>query len=391
MTSARKITDNIYWVGAVDWHRQTFDELIPLSEGTSYNAYLVQGSERTALIDAVDPPFVPVLLDRLDQLGVKQLDYIVSNHSEQDHSGGIPMVLDRFPGAQVLCTPKAKGILRDLLPIAEPRIQTVEDGERVPLGGRSLMFFHMPWVHWPETMVTYLEEDQILFSCDLFGSHLATSALFSSQAATILPAMKRYYAEIMMPFRIPISKYLDRLGPIALKLIAPSHGPIHDKPEQVLDIYRSWTAAEPGNSVVVAYVSMHGSVQQMAERLIEALLARNVSVDPFNLAALDLGNFATALIDARTLVFASPTVLGGAHPNAVYGAYLTNALRPRARYGALLGSYSWGTKITAQLQDLLSALKLEMLGTVLAKGAPRPAEFAAIDQLADAIAARHNQ
>ena len=172
----RKIKERIYWMGAVDWDRRLFDSLIPLPDGTTYNAYLIDGSEKTALLDTVDPPTADALLAQLK--GVSKLDYVVSHHAEQDHSGTIPRVLERFPDARVVVTPKAKGMLIDLLRVPENAFVTVEDGEILSLGDKTLKFIHAPWVHWPETMVTYLEEDRILFSCDFFGSHIATSDLY---------------------------------------------------------------------------------------------------------------------------------------------------------------------------------------------------------------------
>jgi len=173
---ARKIKEGIYWMGAVDWDRRLFDSLIPLPDGTSYNAYLIQGSEKTALLDTVDPSMVDVLLFQLES--VQNIDYIIAHHAEQDHSGAIPHVLEKYKNAKVLTTSKGKGMLVDHLCIPEERFITVDDGETLSLGNKTLKFIHTPWVHWPETMVTYLQEDNILFTCDFFGSHLATTDLY---------------------------------------------------------------------------------------------------------------------------------------------------------------------------------------------------------------------
>jgi len=200
----RKIKDKIYWMGSVDWDRRLFDSLVPLPDGTSYNAYLVQGNEKTALLDTVDPNKSDVLLYQLEN--VAKIDYIVSHHAEQDHSGSIPIVLEKYPAAQVVCTARAKTMLVDLLCIPEERVIAVEDGAVLPLGGKTLKFIFAPWVHWPETMLTYLPEEKILFTCDFFGSHLATSDLYASNLAQVYEAAKRYYAEIMMPFRNNIKK-----------------------------------------------------------------------------------------------------------------------------------------------------------------------------------------
>jgi len=150
----RKLADRIYWMGAVDWDRRLFDALVPLPDGTSYNAYLIQGSEKTALLDATDPAMSHELLGQLE--AIPRLDYVVAHHAEQDHSGAIPQVLERFPEARLVCSPKAQGMLQDLLPLEGRSFITVEDGEKLSLGDKTLTFLHTPWVHWPETLSTYL-------------------------------------------------------------------------------------------------------------------------------------------------------------------------------------------------------------------------------------------
>ncbi|MFC1950563.1 MBL fold metallo-hydrolase, partial [Chloroflexota bacterium] len=154
----KEIKPGIYWVGAIDWDRRLFDSLIPLPDGTSYNSYLIKGSEKTALIDTVDSTMLDMLLNNLEQLGVRRIDYVVANHAEQDHSGAIPQVLEKYPEAKVVCTPKCKGMLIDLLIIPEAKFITVDDKEPISLGNKTLELIHAPWVHWPETMLTYLRE-----------------------------------------------------------------------------------------------------------------------------------------------------------------------------------------------------------------------------------------
>ncbi len=180
----RQICDGVYWMGAVDWNRRLFDALIPLPDGTSYNAYLIQGTEKTVLIDTVDPAFVDILAQQLED--VESVDYIVCQHAEQDHSGAIPYVIQKYGKAKVLCSQKAQALLIEHLDIDPARIRTVEDGEILNLGGKTLRFIYTPWVHWPETMVTYLSEDRILFTCDFFGSHIATTNLFTGSDPTSL-------------------------------------------------------------------------------------------------------------------------------------------------------------------------------------------------------------
>ena len=386
---AREIRSGIYWVGAVDWDRRLFDELIPLPDGTSYNSYLIQGSEKTALIDAVDPSMEYALMSRLDDLAVKQIDYLVANHAEQDHSGSIPAVLAKYPMAKVICTPKCKGLLINLLHIPEDRVTTVDDKETLSLGDRTLEFIHAAWVHWPETMLTYLREEKILFSCDLFGSHLATSDLYVADEGRVFEAAKRYYAEIMMPFRSSIGKHLERLKGYQIELISPSHGPLYNRPEFIMEAYRKWVFDLPENIVVLPYISMHGSTRQMVEYFVEALTNRGVTVKQFDLATVDIGKLAMVLVDAATLVVGAPTTLVGPHPKVAYAVFLTNALRPKTRFASIIGSYGWGSQAKEQIINMIPNLKVELLEPVIVKGLPKEEDFKALDALASTIAEKH--
>jgi len=385
----RVVADGVRWVGSIDWERELFDELIPLPDGTSYNAYLVSGSEKTALIDTVDPAKTGELRSMLDSSGLKKLDYLVAHHAEQDHSGSIPYVLERYPEAKLVCTAKAKGLMMDLLGVAEDRIVTVADGETLSLGDLTLEFIHAPWVHWPETMLTYLRERRILFPCDLFGSHLATSSLFVSDAARVYRGAKRYYAEIMMPFRSNIVKHLERLAPYDIGIIAPSHGPLYDSPRFIMDAYREWVSGPLVNKVVIPYVSMHGSTQVLVDRLISALADQDIVAVPHRLSTGDTGRLAMELVDAPTVVLGTPTVLAGAHPLVAYAAVLANALRPSLQFASIIGSFGWGGKAVEQLLALVPNLKVEVLEPVIVKGYPREQELAAIDGLAARIAEKH--
>jgi flavorubredoxin len=385
----RKIKERVHWMGAVDWNRRLFDSLIPLPDGTSYNAYLVRGSDKMALLDSVDPTMEPILLNQLAE--VRKVDYVISHHAEQDHSGAIPSVLAKYPAAKLVCSPKAKDMLVDHLHVPADRIQTVGDGETISLGDRTLTFFHTPWVHWPETMVTYLPEDRILFTCDFFGSHVATSKMYAGEDPSICEAAKRYYAEIMMPFRKTIQGNLKKIEGLDFNLLAPSHGPIYDKPKGILDSYRDWTSDRVSNLVVIPYISMHGSTETLVNYLTASLVDRGIQVQKFELSTTDLGKLAMALVDAATIVIGTPTVHVGPHPSVFSATHLANALRPKLKYAAIIGSYGWGTKAVEQISGLIPNLKVEVLGTVLCKGLPREADFSALDVLSEKIGEKHAQ
>ncbi|MEK6599048.1 MAG: FprA family A-type flavoprotein [Deltaproteobacteria bacterium] len=385
----KKIKEDVFWVGAVDWDRRLFDSLVPLPDGTSYNAYLIYGSEKTALLDTVDPSMIAVLMSRLND--VKNIDFIISHHAEQDHSGAIPYVLEKYKNAKVVATAKGKPMLVEHLHIPEERIITVNDGETLSLGNKTLEFIHAPWVHWPETMFTYLREDKILFTCDLFGSHFATSDIFYSEYWHVCDAAKRYYAEVMMPFRTTIRKHLEKMKQYQIDMIAPSHGPVHNDPECIIQSHREWVSDALSNTVVIPYVTMHGSTQLMVNYLTEALAEKGVKVERFNLAVTDTGKLAMALVDAATIVIGSPTVLVGAHPLVISAAFLANALKPKLKFASIIGSYGWGGKMVEQIGGMLSNLKLEMFAPVIIKGQPKAEDYQALDRLADEIASKHKQ
>ncbi len=373
----RKIKENIYWMGSVDWDSRLFDALIPLPDGTSYNAYFIKGSERSVLIDTVDPPMEDELMGQLKDIDT--LDYIISLHSEQDHAGTIPN------------TPKGKELLMLHMDIAEDVFQCVADGEELSLGDKTLKFIHTPWVHWPETMVAYLKEHKILFSCDFLGSHYASSDLYVTDEGIVYEAAKRYFAEILMPFRPIVKRNLEKLKDYDIDMIAPSHGQIYPNPSFILDAYKVWVEGTPRNTVVIPYVSMHGSTGIMVDYLVSALVARDVRAEQFNLAVTDIGKLACSLVDAATIVVGSPTVLTGPHPYAAYAAFLANALKPNTKFASIIGSFGWGGKTVAVLAGMLPNLKVEIIDPVLCKGRPREAAYKELDQMADTIAAKHQE
>ena len=386
----RVLANNVYEVGVQDWDRRLFDELIPLPDGTSYNAYVVKGSEKTALLDTVEPAKIELLVDHLIRAGVDHIDYVISHHAEQDHSGSISDMLMMYPDAKVVTNPKCKSMLIDHLHLEADQFIEVQDGQTLSLGDKTLQFIYTPWVHWPETMSTWLAKDKILFSCDFFGSHQATSSLFVEDEAKVCELAKRYYGEIMMPFRSSIRGNLKKLEDLDIQMIAPSHGPVYNQPAFILEAYKDWADEDKVvNKVIVPYVSMHESTQKMVEYFVEALMERGVGVRQFNLTVADIGEMVIELVDAATVVLGSPTVLVGAHPSAIYCAALLNALRPKTKYLGIIGSYGWGSKMVDQLTAVMGNLKSETFEPVLAKGMASEETYSALDELADNILEKH--
>jgi flavorubredoxin len=382
------IKEDVYSVGAKDWDRRIFDELINIPDGTSYNSFIVKGKDKTALIDTVDPAKTKELLDNLKKLNVN-IDYIVVNHAEQDHSGTIPQILEKYKDAIIVTNTKCKEFLSEFLPLTDAKFRVVGDGDSLDLGGKTLEFIITPWVHWPDTMVTYLNENKILFSCDFFGSHLATSELFANE--DIYKLAKRYYAEIMMPFRTIIIKNLEKLENLNIDIIAPSHGPLYKNPEFIINAYKDWTSNITKNEVIIPYISMHGSTKCMVDYLVDSLIDRGITVKPLNLTLTESGELALDLVDATTMVIASPTVLTGPHPSVVYATYLANALRPKLKLVSIMGSYGWGGRMLDVITGMLGSLKVEMISPLIIKGFPKEEDYKKIETMANEILSKHEE
>lgn len=378
----RELKPNVYSLSAIDWDRKLFDELVPLPEGTSYNAYLVRGSEKTALIDTVHPSMSADLLEALKSLGLERIDYIVCNHAEPDHSGSIPAVLAAYPEAKVLANVKCRSLLKGSFNLPPEAMTLIQDNQVLSLGDKSLRFMWVPWVHWPDTTITYLQEDGIAFTCDFLGAHLATSDLFADDEARVERAALTYYAEIMMVYRPNVIKTLGRLEGLDIRMIAASHGPVYARPEFILSLYKRWSADETRPAVIIPYLSMYESTSKMVAYLTDRLMEKGLAVQPYNVVDLDTGRYAASLVEASTIVFASPTVLDGPHPAMASAAYLTNALRPKTKFAAIIGSYGWGTTMPESLSALLPLLKVDWLPPVNIGGTPKAEDYAALDRLA---------
>ena len=386
--SIKKISDGVWSLRSIDWDRRIFDELISLPYGTTYNAYLVKGTDKCALIDSTDPTKTYELINDLKRLKVK-VDYVISNHAEQDHSGSIGDVLNLYPDAMVVTNSKCKDFLIDLLHIDSTKFLVVKEGDRLELGSKTLQFKITPWVHWPETMITFLEEEKILFTCDFLGSHIATSELYVADIPLVYLAAKRYYSEVMMPFRNNIKKNIEIVKDIDPKIIAPSHGPVYQDPKFIISAYEEWISDRVKNLVLIPYVSMHGSTKILVDRLTQSLVDLDIEVMQFNLAKTDVGEIATHMVDAATIVLATPTVLLGPHPAAVYATYLVAALKPKTKYFALIGSFGWGSKVIDTVSNMLSPLKPHIINPVLIKGMPKEEDLKLIDNLAIQIRELH--
>jgi flavorubredoxin len=384
-----ELAPSIFACGEKDKDRKMFDQLVPLPEGTTYNSYFVKGSEKSALIDTIYPPKIDLLLAKIQEAGIEKIDYIVSNHAEQDHSGAIPALLEKFPEAMVVTNERVKDNVVSMLHVPEDKFIIIKDGDEISLGDKTLRFILAPFVHWPDTMFTYLVEDEYLFTCDFLGAHYTTGSVWADYSDDLLTAAKRYYAEIMMPFRTFCAKYITKVKEINPKVVLPSHGPIYDKPKFIIEAYEDWTSDKVKNKVIIPYVSMYESTKIMAEYLALKLEDAGVEVILWDLIEGDTGELLIDAVDAATLVIGASMVLAGPHPSAVYASYLLNALKPKLKYYSIIGSYGWGGNLTKVIESMFTMIKPEKLEYVIIKGRPKDDDFAKLDALANEIVEKH--
>lgn len=385
----QEIKNNIFYCGLNDCDRRIFDELIPLEHGTSYNSYLVKGSEKTAIIDTMYPPKTKEYLKRLSDNQIGKVDYIIANHGEQDHSGSIPALLEKYPNAIVLTNPKVAENIKNMLFVPEEKIRVIADGEEVSLGDKTLKFIFAPGVHWPDTMFTYAKEDNVIFTCDFLGAHYTFSYVFAPEGLELEKSAKRYYAEIMMPFRMMCKKYTKMIKEMNVDMILPSHGPVYKNPDYILDLYTDWTSDAPKNLVALPYVSMYESTKEMVDYLSEKLEAKGIKTFKFDMVEDDLGDLAMTLVDCATIVMGTSMVLAGPHPVSVNVAYIASVLRPKAKFASLIGSYGWGGKLFDLIAQILAPLKLDLIEPFQVKGKPKENDYKKLDEMAESIFEKH--
>ena len=390
--ASREIVKNVFAVGTINWDLRYFDAIMPTPHGSSNNAYLVRGSEKTAIVDLGEPNDEADFITNLMRLDQHSLDYIICLHAEQDHSGLLPLMLEIYPMAKVVTNETCRGLLFEMhnLEGYEERFITIANGEILSLGDKTLKFYLAPWIHWPDTMFVEIVEDRVLFTSDFFGAHYASETLFQDDnSPDYLEAAKRYYSALMMPFRASVVKYIDLVKKLNPEYIGPAHGPVLRMPTEIIDLYADWASDKPKNKVVIGYVSMHGNTKQMVNFLVDDLLQRGVPVNQYNLLDTDTGVFGSAIVDAATIILATPTVLHGPHPAVVNASYLIRTLRPKAKYVGIIGSFGWESNAVPYLQDMMSTLGAENLNSVYIKGIPDEETIKNLHVLAETVAELH--
>ena len=385
----QEIKNNVFYCGLNDEDRVIFDELIPLEHGTSYNSYLVVGSEKTAIIDTMYPPKSDEYLKNLDENGITKVDYLIANHGEQDHSGTLPKLIEKYPDAKVVTNPTCKNNLMEMLFIPEDRIMTIKNEEELSLGDKTLKFIFAPNVHWPDTMFTLIKEDNLLCTCDFLGAHYTFDDVFAVPSEELEKSAKRYYAEIMMPFRVMCKKYTKMIKDMNVDMILPSHGPVHKNPDYILDLYTDWTSDLGKNLVLLPYVSMYGSTGDMIDYLKSELAKHGIESIKHDIITDDLGDLAMALVDGTTIVLGTSMVVAGPHPASVNIAYIASILKPKAKFASFVGSYGWGGNLFGILGDILAKLRLDVIEPVMVKGKPTTDDFKKLDDMVQSIVEKH--
>lgn len=361
---AQKITDTVYWVGAVDWNIRDFHGYAT-HRGTTYNAYLVL-ADKVTLIDTVKAPFKNQLMARIASvISPDKIDYIVSNHSEMDHSGCLTSVMAEVNPEKVFAsTMGVKALKAHLGP--DLNVTPVKDGETLSLGNRTLTFLETRMLHWPDSMLSYIAEEKLLFSQDGFGMHLASSERFADEIPNWLLEYEgaKYFANILMPFAPIAQKVLARVAEMNLpiRIIAPDHGPIWRKnPEEIVTLYGKWAAQKPTKKAVVTYDTMWNSTEAMAHSLGDGLVSEGLSVKLMSLKGSHRSDVATELLDAGALVVGSPTMNNNLFPTVADLLTYLRGLRPRNLVGAAFGSYGWSGEAVAQVNEYLKAIGVTMV------------------------------
>jgi flavorubredoxin len=361
--SAVKVSDHVYWVGAIDWTIRDFHGYTT-PHGSTYNAYLVMADEIT-LIDTVKAPFMDEMISRIKSVvDPSKIKYIISNHSEMDHSGCLPQVIDLIQPKKVFASAIGAKTLKELFH-DQLEITPVKDGEILSLGNMELTFMETRMIHWPDSMFTYLAKDQFLFSQDAFGMHWATQERFADElpAATLEYEAATYYANIVLPYSPIVLKALDKVAAsgMKIKIIAPDHGPIWRKDLGVIiELYKKWALQKPTAKAVVVYGTMWHSTEKMARAISESLAGAGIKVKLLSMNETHRSEVVYEVLDAGALIVGSPTLNNNILPQMADVMTYLKGLKPANLIGAAFGSYGWSGESVKDLEGLLKAMKVEI-------------------------------
>jgi len=356
-----EIKPDIYWVGGIDWDIRNFHGYL-IQRGTTYNAYLIIDKKIT-LIDTVKHYLFDEMISRIKEIvDPSKIDYIISNHVEMDHSGSIQKLLEVAHNAKIITSTKGeKGLRRHYK--KDWDFQIVKSGDTLSIGKRTLHFVHIPMVHWPDSMVTYIPTDKLLLPNDAFGQHIATSERFDDEIdwGILKEEAAKYYANIVMPYGRQVEKALEELSRFDIDMIAPSHGIIwRSQIPKILGEYTKWARNETDNKALIIYDSMWGSTEKMAYKLMEGIEEAGIPVTMKNLNTNHISDIITDVISSRLLLLGSPTLNNTMLPTM--GGFLTylKGLKPKNRIGFVFGSYGWGGQAVGEIEKILKDLSWEL-------------------------------
>ena len=371
---AVQIAPGVHWIGALDPTLRTFDIILRTANGTTYNSFLIRGDAGVAVVDTVKLEFADEFFRRLESVAdYSEIRVIVLNHLEPDHSGALPELMRRAPQARLYISTRATSMLKALLKPKEAdrpfEYQTVGTGDEVSLGNRTLRFLHTPFLHWPDTQCTYLVEEAVLFSGDVFGCHYCDTRLYNDRVGDFRFSFDYYYAHIMRPFKAHVMEALKLIEPLRLTIIAPTHGPIlRDRPRRYVTHYRELSTSSLvdriGNeerSLVVFYMSAYGSTARMAEAIrAGAEEETGVRVSLYDLEGGETAPFVDLIEEADALAFGSPTINGDA-VKPVWDLLSSLAVvNLKGKLGAAFGSYGWSGEAVRMIEDRMRGLKMRV-------------------------------
>jgi len=362
---AIKVTDHVYWVGAIDWGIRDFHGYLT-GRGTTYNAYLIL-ADKITLIDTVKAPFKDEMLARIASVvDPEKIAYIISNHSEMDHSGCLPEVIDILKPEKIFASTVGVKTLSDHFH-TDREIVAVKEGEVLSLGNLNLTFVETRMLHWPDSMFTYLAEERLLFSQDAFGMHLAASERFADEIEDWIVEYEgaKYFANILLPMSSLVLRLLEkvsRLG-IAIDIIAPDHGPIWRKDiGRILGFYSRWASQKPTRKAVVAFDTMWNSTALMARAIVEGLTAGGVCAKLMPLKSCHRSDVVAELLGAGALIVGSPTINANMFPTVADLLTYLKGLRRQNLTGTAFGSYGWSGEAVEHIKEMLTAMKVELIG-----------------------------
>jgi len=364
------LSESVFWIGALDPKLRTFDVILKTANGTSYNSYLIRGNEGVAIVDTVKEEFSDDFFARLESVtDYDEIKVIVLNHLEPDHSGALPELLRRAPQAKLYISTRAQSMLKALLKHGEFEFTPVGTGDTVSLGDRTLQFLHTPYLHWPDTQCTYVTEEKMLFSGDVFGCHFCDSRLFNDLVGDFRFSFEYYYAHIMRPFKQYVCDALDLIEPLPIDVIAPTHGPIlRDRPTDYVKRYRELSTSRLHNevkdsdkSLLVFYISSYGNTANMAEAIYGgAGEVNSVRVSLYDLEGSEVSSFVDLIEEADGVVFGSPTINGDA-VKPVWDLLSSLAvINTRGKLGAAFGSFGWSGEAVKMIEDRMRGLKMQL-------------------------------